>query len=80
MIIEITKSFKKINQVSKVEAFKKPGNSYHFKIITSNTKYDRKLMMKLFNTEYEMINKFELKNCTFQYIPHFLDKGVNNVL
>ena len=75
MIIEITKTFKKINKVAKVEAFKKPGNSYHFKITTSNTKYDRKLMMSLLNTEYEIIERFNLKNYTFEYMPHFLDKN-----
>ena len=73
MIIEITKSFKKINKVAKVEAFKKPGNSYHFKITTANNKYDKKLITNLLNTEYEIISKYKLRNFTFSYIPHFLN-------
>ena len=66
---EILKFFGSIGLVKKIYSFEYDKDSFHFQILTNNSKYDRSLMMKLFDLEYEIENKFENVYLTFEYIP-----------
>ena len=66
---EIFKNFGSIEQVIKIYSFEYDEYLIHFQILTNNTKYDKKLMTKLLNLEYDMADYFEGLNLSFEYIP-----------
>ena len=66
---KILKSFSGIERVSKIYSFEEDEDSIHFQVLTSNRKYDRTLMMKLLDLEYEIENIFEDMHLSFDFIP-----------
>lgn len=70
---EVTKSFSSLEQVIKIYSFQDDDSSLRFQILTSNSKYDRSLMRKMLNIEYDIVDYYDDINLSFDYIPKIYD-------
>lgn len=67
--LEIVKLFSGIEKVKKIYSSQYDKSAFHFQILTNNTRYDRELMMKLLDIEYELGHYYKHLALSFDYIP-----------
>ncbi|OGX14959.1 MAG: hypothetical protein A2166_03715 [Omnitrophica WOR_2 bacterium RBG_13_41_10] len=66
---ELLSFFSGIEQVIKIFTIQTDDFNLHIQILTDNTKYDRELMMKMYEIEYEIEQKHENVLLSFDHIP-----------
>jgi len=66
---EVFRLFSNIKLVKAIYSSEYDIDLFHFQILTNNSIYNRPLMMKLFDIEYEIEDKFPSVHLTFEYIP-----------
>ena len=66
---EIIKLFSSVEMVKAIYSVEYGIDLFHFQILTSNSMYNRPLMMKLLDLEYDVEDKFPDTHLTFEYIP-----------
>ena len=78
--LEIYRRFNRIEQVLKIYSFEYDINLFHFQILTDNTKYNRQLMVKLLDLEYDISGHFKGIDLSFEYIPKIYESESDVVI
>lgn len=70
---EVIRLFCAVEKVLKIYSSQYDESAVHFQILTSNNKYDRDLMMKMLDLEYELGHNYKDIALSFDYIPKVYD-------
>jgi hypothetical protein len=76
LINDITTAFSKNDKVKTI-MLKVVDDYYNFVIVTTNDKYDRRLIDDLIEIEIKIMNKYEDVKLDFIYVPSFLENSFN---